>query len=517
MEWPHFRVYPDGDIDISSFNPVIPMADNTIPAEVFFLDRTSRNPLQMQLRQSVVAAILSKRLAPGARLPSSRKLANYLKVSRITVTLAYQELMSQGYLSANARSAYYVSQDAPVPRLAQTPRPGLSDGADWSSKLKSGRRRLRKIVKPVDWRRYPYPFIYGQMDTTLFDHTAWRDCSRRALGRKDFEDMAGDVASADDPMLVNHISSRTLPRRGISATPAEILVTLGAQNALWLVIQLLMHKDSHAICENPGYPDLVEALRMSAARVTPVDVDEHGLPTDQLPGDVDAVFVTPSHHAPTAATMPMSRRLQLLKAADDDDFAIIEDDYEFEMSFLSPPSPALKSLDRNGRVIYVGSFSKSLFPGLRLGYLVAPEPVIEAARELRSLVLRHPPGHLQRTAAYFLALGHYDALIMRMRAEFEKRRKVMTQSLCNEGIQISGAASFGGTSLWIEGPETLDSLKFADELLEAGVLIEPGAPFFDNQTEACRFFRIAYSSIPTDRIEAGVATMARSLRSHTGC
>lgn len=492
------------------------MADNSIPAEIFFLDRSSRDPLQMQLRQSLVAAILSKRLAPGSKLPSSRKLADYLKVSRITVTLAYQELMSQGYLSANARSAYHVSPNAPVPRLSQSLPADLSTGVDWSSKLRSGRRRFRKIVKPVDWRRYPYPFIYGQMDMTLFDHTAWRDCSRRALGRKDFEDMAGDVASADDPMLVHHICSRTLPRRGISATPAEILVTVGAQNALWLIIQLLMHEDTHAICENPGYPDLVEALRMSAARVTPVDVDERGLPTDQLPNDIDAVFVTPSHHAPTAATMPMNRRLQLLQAADENDFAIIEDDYEFEMSFLSPPSPALKSLDRNGRVIYVGSFSKSLFPGLRLGYLVAPEPVIEAARELRSLMLRHPPGHLQRTAAYFLALGHYDALIMRMRAEFEKRRKVMTRTLHNEGIQISGAASFGGTSLWIEGPEGLDSLKFSEELLEAGVLIEPGTPFFDDQSEACRFFRIAYSSIPTNRIEAGIVTMAKSLRDHTG-
>lgn len=491
------------------------MTDNTIPAEIFFLDRNSRDPLQMQLRQSLVSAILSKRLAAGSKLPSSRKLANYLKVSRITVTQAYQELVSQGYLSANARSAYHVSLNAPVPLLNRPDHTASSTGVNWRSKVGPRRSRIRKIVKPPDWRQYPYPFIYGQMDMTLFDHAAWRDCSRRALGRRDFEDMAGDVAGADDPMLVNHICSRTLPRRGISATPAEILVTVGAQNALWLVIQLLMRNGTHAICENPGYPDLVEALRMSDARVTPVDVDEQGLPTDQIPEDVDAVFVTPSHHAPTAVTMPMNRRSQLLKAADEHDFAVIEDDYEFEMSFLSPPSPALKSLDRNGRVIYVGSFSKSLFPGLRLGYLVAPEPVIEAARELRSLMLRHPPGHLQRTAAYFLALGHYDALIMRMRGEFEKRRKVMTRMLDAEGIQISGAASFGGTSLWIEGPESLDSLKFADELLEAGVLIEPGAPFFDNQTEACRFFRIAYSSIPTDRIEAGIVTMAKSLRNHT--
>lgn len=499
-------------IYMSSLYLVLGMNDKTIPAEVFFLDRNANAPLQVQLRQSLVSAILSKRLAPGSRLPSSRKLAKYLNVSRITVTLAYQELVSQGFLSSNARSSFQVSLSAPVPQLDRPPRTGVTCGVDWASKLVVEKSRRRKIIKPMDWQRYPYPFIYGQMDMSLFDHAAWRDCSRRALGRRDFEDMAGDVAGADDPMLVNHICSRTLPRRGINATPDEILVTVGAQNALWLVIQLLMKEGTHAVCENPGFPDLVEALRMSGTKITAIDVDQHGMPTDDIPCDVDAVFVTPSHHAPTAATMPMSRRQQLLKTADERDFAIIEDDYEFEMSFLRPPSPALKSLDDKGRVLYVGSFSKSVFPGLRLGYLVAPQPIIEAARNLRSLVLRHPPGHLQRTAAYFLALGHYDALIKRLRGEFEMRRAAVVRALNDEQIQISGAANFGGTSLWIEGPEGLDSLLLANQLRDDGVLIEPGTPFFENQNEACRYFRIAYSSIATSSIQEGIARIAKRIR-----
>ncbi|WP_245317953.1 PLP-dependent aminotransferase family protein [Ensifer sp. 1H6] len=227
-----------------------------------------------------------------------------------------------------------------------------------------------------------------------------------------------------------------------------------------------------------------------------------------MPEQVDAVFVTPSHHSPTGATMPMDRRVALLEAASSRDFVIIEDDYEFEMSFLAPPSPALKAFDRSGRVFYIGSFSKSLFPGLRLGYLVAPAPVIREARALRALMLRHPPGHLQRTAAYFLALGHYDAVLHRMREEYHLRHRVMADALNANGLKIAGSAAFGGTSFWIEGPDGLDADRLMADLREDGVLIESGSPFFPNDEESCRFFRMGYSSIGRDRIAEGVKLTA---------
>lgn len=488
------------------------MTQKPVPEEIFFLDRSAGRGLQAQIRESVVSAVLAGRLLPGARLPSSRKLAKHLNVSRITITLAYQELVGQGYLTAAARSAYAISPDAPVPRLRSDPTAEVAAAIDWAAKLPRSLADRRRIVKPQDWRTFTYPFVYGQMDMSLFNHGAWRDCARRALGRRDFEDMATDAAAADDPMLVNYICSRTLPRRGIAARPEEVLVTVGAQNALWLVVQLMMRDGLHAVCENPGYPDLYGALRWTGARITPIDVDRHGLPVDRLPPDADVVFVTPSHQAPTAVTMPMDRRSRLLAAASAQDFVVVEDDYDFEMSFLAPPSPALKSLDRAGRVIYVGSFSKALFPGLRLGYMVAPEPFIREAQHLRSLILRHPPGHQQRTVAYFLALGHYDAHIRNMRRVFAERRDVVTHAIEREGLEIAGAASFGGTNLWIRGPDGLDSLRLAEDLLQDSVLIEPGAPFFDSQQEPTRFFRIAYSSIHTDRIEEGVKRIARRLR-----
>ena len=150
--------------------------------------------------------------------------------------------------------------------------------------------------------------------------------------------------------------------------------------------------------------------------------------------------------------MPIERRQALLERAKELNALIVEDDYEFEMSFLRAPSPALKSLDPDGRVIYVGSFSKSLFPGLRLGYLVGSEPFIREARALRASVLRHPPGHIQRTAAYFLSMGHYDALIRRMSQALHERRSVMEQAIDENGLSIAGRGAFGGSSLWMRAP-----------------------------------------------------------------
>jgi GntR family transcriptional regulator/MocR family aminotransferase len=242
-----------------------------------------------------------------------------------------------------------------------------------------------------------------------------------------------------------------------------------------------------------------------------VEVDASGLPPDSLPVDVDVVFTTPSHQCPTATTMPLERRQALLQRASEKDFLIVEDDYEFEMSFLKAPSPALKSLDREGRVIYVGSFSKSLFPGLRLGYLVGSKHFIREARALRSTVLRHPPGHIQRTAAYFLSLGHYDALIRRMGTAFHDRRLAMEEAFLQYGLTVAGQGTFGGSSFWMRAPNGVDTEVVAEQLRAKGVLIEPGRPFFTTEDAPKNYYRLAYSSLPVRKITEGVALIASEM------
>ncbi len=479
-----------------------------IPVETFFLAPTTTGTLQQRIRQMVSDGILSGRFRGGDKMPSSRGLAAHLGLSRITVTLAYADLVSSDYLTALGRSGYFVSDNAPTPpQFAKTTR--TRDAVDYKAMAGGRFSALAVVAKPADWRDYPYPFIYGQADASLFDHQNWRACALRALGKRDFAALTTDYIDADDPLLIEALIRTLLPRRGIEAQPDQVLLTLGAQNGLWLAAQVLLAPGRRAVIENPCYPGLRQVLATTEAQVSAVDVDAHGLPPDALP-PTDVVFTTASHHCPTNATMPLDRRMAFLRAASDQKFVIVEDDYEFEMSFLKSVSPSLKSLDTEGRVIHAGSFSKSLFPGLRLGYLVGPASFIHEARALRTTVLRHPPGHVQRTVAYFLTLGHYDALIHRMQAAYRRRRMVMEEAIAEAGLTVAGRGAFGGSSLWMEAPAGVDSVALAGNLRGQGVLIEPGRPFY-GPGGPDRFYRLAYSSITPARIPEGIARIGRAL------
>ncbi len=482
-----------------------------ISVDTFFLELNGQGTLQAQIQQMIAEGILSGRFHVGEKLPSSRKLAAHLGVSRITVTLAYTELLANDYLTAKGRSGYYVSQNAPVPPK-YTPLQRGTETVDWDKALARKFSGGDMLSKPADWRDYRYPFIYGQADRTLFDHANWRLCAVRALGHKDFASLTADYVDQDDPLLVEFIARHTLPRRGIAARPEEILITMGAQNALWLASRILLTHNLNAVIEDPCYYALRSLLEHWDCDVTPLPVDRDGLPPDALPDNTDVIFTTPSHQSPTTATMPVDRRHKLLERARELDAMVVEDDYEFEMAFLGAPSPALKSMDRDGRVIYVGSFSKSLFPGLRLGYMVGSEPFIREARALRSLVLRHPPGHIQRTAAYFLSLGHYDAQIRRMSETLAHRRETLDKAVEQHGLTVAGRGIMGGSSLWMSAPEHVDTTHLAHTLQEQSVHIEPGAPFFSGPDQPRNFYRLGYSSIRQDRIEPGVELIADAIR-----
>ncbi len=482
----------------------------TLPVETFFLRPDAQGTLQQQIQQMIAQGILSGRFRQGEKLPSTRKLAQHLGVSRITVTIAYTELLANEYLFAKGRSGYFVSENAPAPPDFE-PAAENDDAVDWGRAIGQRFSGGATPSKPQDWAQYRFPFIYGQADPTLFDHANWRLCALQALGQRDFTALTTDYYDQDDPRLIEFIARHTLPRRGISARPSQILITLGAQNALWLTTQVLLTQRRRAVLEDPCYHALRDILSQSRCHVTPVRVDQDGLPPDAIPPETDVIFTTPSHQCPANATMPMDRRRALLDRARETGALIVEDDYEFEMSFLKPPSPALKSMDADGRVIYVGSFSKSLFPGLRLGYLVGSEPFIREARALRASVLRHPPGHIQRTAAYFLSLGYYDAQIRRMGAALHERRVVMEQAMTDHGLQVSGRGYYGGSSFWMRAPETVDTDHLARKLQSKGVLIEPGRAFFAGDLRPTNYYRLAYSSIPTSRISEGVAMIAKEI------
>jgi len=478
---------------------------------LYHVERSESATLQSQIRQVLIDAVLAGQVPPGDPIPSTRAMSKRLGVSRNTVVLAYQGLVASGFLVARERSGFYVHEEVIVqanPRARPEPLEG-GTRVDWETRLKVSPATQANIAKPENWRNYPYPFIYGQSDESLFPIAEWRDCVRQAHGRKWLDAWTEDRFNQDDPMLIDQIRQRILPRRGILARNEEILVTLGAQNALYLITRLLIGEQTRVGFENPGYPDMrnIVALRTRLAR--PLPIDEHGLVIDDKVADCDILYTTPSHQFPTTPTMPLARRKALLELASEHDFVVVEDDYESETNYLSEPSPALKSLDSKGRVIYVGSLSKSLVPGLRIGFMVADATLIRQATALRRLMLRHPPGNNQRTVAIFLANGHHDTLISRQNRVYRERWRLMREALDRFLPDWSRSPTFGGTSFWLEGPPRLDADRLAEDALDDGIVIEPGAIHFDRPEENRNFFRLGFSSIATDRIAPGIERLAR--------
>ncbi len=477
---------------------------------IFHLQRAENVSLQSQIREMLVDAILGGQLSGGEPLPSSRRMSEMLNVSRNTVVLAYQDLVDDGYLTSRERSGYYVNPEMATAAAEPAPPPHVeaAGAPDWGARFRVRPSAQENIVKTLDWPSYPYPFVYGQVDQQLFPLPAWRECARQALGRRAMDAWTGDRQIHDDPMLVEQIRTHILPRRGITARHDEILVTMGAQNALYLIASLLFTERTVIGVEDPGYPDMWNIAKLKTPHGRPISVDDGGLPVDERLDECDYVYTTPSHQFPTTAKMPLQRRIELLARATANDTVIIEDDYEFETNYIGTPTPALKSMDDDGRVIYVGSLSKSLFPGLRLGFMVGPRPLIAEAQALRRLMLRHPPTLNQRQTALFLSLGHHDTLIHRLHREFRKRWEVMDKALQHYLPASARRPSFGGTSFWVRGPETLDAGALAERAKAEGVLIEPGRVHFLGPERPYNYFRLAFSSIPTDRIEPGIRILS---------
>ncbi|GAB3629416.1 2-aminoadipate aminotransferase [Pandoraea terrae] len=487
--------------------------------QLFQLSAQGGMSLQGQIRQMLVSAILDEQLQQGVPIPSSRELADQLGVARNTVVLAYQQLVDEGYLIARERRGYFVNADMLAGRVARAvARVDTAPAAaapDWQKRYVVRPSRQRNIVKPSDWQKYEFPFIYGQFDPALFPTADWRECCLKALSVMEIRDWAPDLIARDDDTLIQQIRTRVLPRRGVWAGTDEIVLTNGAQQALYLLADLLMSSRTTVGIEDPGYPDARNIFAMRTPRLIGLPVDGGGLPLDARLSQCDYVYVTPSHQCPTTTTMPLDRREALLRRAERDDFVLIEDDYESENNYSGTPNPALKSLDRSNRVIYIGSLSKSFAPGLRLGYVVAPAELVAELRALRRLMVRHPSAFIQRSFALFLSLGHHDALLRRLAHAYSQRAEALADALVRHMPEVSFVPVTGGASCWVRGPEGLDAGRLAQQAEAHGILIEPGDIFFMNgadQLPLHNHFRLGFSSIRVDRIDAGIAALGNLMR-----
>lgn len=479
---------------------------------------TPERSLQEQIREHVIESIQRGMFAENA-LPSCRKMASMLRVSRNTVVLVYERLVDEGYLYSQERSGYYATEQALSKHEVlvseaekDTQQRNVKPAQFWRNRFKSDLNSQRNVVKPTNWQQYPYPFLFAQPEHSLFPLAHWRECGRLAQRSSVIKDWISDSVDNDDPQLVKQLQVNVLSKRGISAKPEEILITVGTQNSLYLLADLLMEAGTRVGIEDPGYPDARNIFSHHGAEIVPLSIDQQGVVLSPEMAACDYVYATPSHQVPTNVTMSMNRRKELLDFAEKEDFIIIEDDFESEVNVLSQPSPALKSLDTSGRVIYVGSLSKSLSPGLRIGFMVADAHLIQGVRKLRRLMYRHPPSNNQRTCALFISLGHYDSYVRKLKNSYNAKWTLMRQMLEEHMPQCVTSETLGGSSFWLRLPKGVKAENFARRAREIGVLVEPGdIHFICPEKEQYGYIRMGFSAIDIAAIPQGIAKLATLL------
>ncbi len=473
------------------------------------LPRNSTLSLRDQICEVVTAAIASEALACGRPLPSCRELAQQFGVSRNTVFSAYNRLIDLEFLISRDRSGYFVNPKMVTLKKAAKVKADENGGAPCPVSFQPS--NLMPVVNPLDWSSYPYPFIYNQIDPDLFPVDSWRECTRQALGRKQMPTWANDSVESDSSQLIQQLRQRLLNTRGIYADEDEILITLGSQNALFILGTIFAPNRKPIALEDPGFFGARNAFRLSGNELIGVPIDTDGLIPSAIPKGCQMVFTTPSHQFPTMVTMSQSRREELIGAASEKDFMIIEDDYEAEMNYVTKSSPSLRSMDQSDRVIYVGSLSKTVSPGIRIGFIVAHRDIIREARVARGVMMRHPPTIVQEILALFFRLGHYDAHLRNIERRYEKRWHAMNSALSDHLGSLERTASKGGTSFWLTGPEGFDAAKLALRLRARGVLVDRGRDYFlhyDNN----RSFRLGFAYVPVTKLKAGVQIIAEEVQ-----
>jgi len=460
------------------------MREQPMWQQLFQLDHQDTQSLQTQLRQSLVNAI--------------------------TVVLAYQHLVDENYLIARERRGYFVNPEILEGRVEPT---GATGSADTDVEIDTvlDLDAQRNIRRPADWNHYQYPFIYGQVDSSLFPVNDWREACRLSLHVGAINEWTHDRINHDDELLIEQIHKRVLPRRGVWADPDQILITTGAQNALFITAQLLLNQDSTVGLEDPCYPDARNIFSLFSGQQIEFPVGAAGVETDERLAQCRLMYVTPSHQCPTTTTMPLEARRELLARACEHNVILVEDDYESELNFVGKPTPALKSLDQSHQVIYIGSLSKTLAPGLRVGFMVGPKSFIAQARALRRLMYRHPPSNTQRTVGHFLALGHHDAAVLRISQAYKRRWELMNEALGQHMSLSTVAPAFGGSSYWVKLPEHVPAAELELRAAEQSVFINAGDTYFSKPSGNRHFCRLGFSSITDDRIEAGIERLSAAI------
>ena len=482
------------------------MSRKAAGAFVICLDHgQARRPLFLQIYDTLRSAILDGRLAAGARLPSARTLARDLEISRTTSEEAYAQLQAEGFVVRRTGAGTFVAGIESVRR----PRRGAQVRATTGPRRLSARAALlaRHPCFPEDTR--PRAFAAASPAVDLFPIHTWRSLMARTLRRAEHRALGSSDPAGFRP-LREAIASYLAVSRGVVCTPERVIILASSQQALDLAIRVLSDPSDEAWMEEPGYPGAQAALLANGARIAPVPVDAHGMRVAdgvRLAPRARLAYVTPSHQYPLGVTLSLERRLALLEWASAQGAWILEDDYDSEFRYNGRPLAAVQGIDSHQRVIYVGTFTKVLFPALRLAYAVVPEDLVDAFTVARGLTDGHPPAPAQIALADFFAEGHFGAHIRRMRELYRERRDtlVTTADRYLAGIELRSTDA-GLHAVAHLGPHTNDR-AVSERLARAGVDAQPLSRFYRGSRGAPGLF-LGYGALSPTEISDAVQRMA---------
>jgi GntR family transcriptional regulator / MocR family aminotransferase len=476
------------------------------------IDARLHDGLQQQIYAGIRRAILDGIVGPGTRLPSSRALAGDLGVSRTTTLLAVQQLQAEGYLTARRGSGTSVAHELPddlvqrraLPPASRPRHPALS------------RRGASLVAAPAGARRLegpPRAFRLGTPGVDLFPVALWsRLVSRRLRSVTSAQLDYGDAAGLR--LLREAIADHVQTARGTRCAADQVVMVAGAQQGFELVCRLLLDPGDRVWMEEPGYPGARSALRGAGARIVPVPVDAEGLDVEQgarRAADARLVYVTPSHQYPLGVPMSLPRRLALLAWARAARAWVIEDDYDSEFRYGARPIPCLHGLDVDGRVIYVGSFSKTLFPALRLGFIVVPPDLQDGLVAARAAADQHPPTLDQAVLADFIVEGHFARHLRRMRMAYRERLEALTEAAeryCRGALRVRPVRTGLHALADLEG---VDAVRVSREAAARGVEATPLSAYFAGRERGANGLVLGFGAVRPDAAKRGMERLAAAI------
>lgn len=477
------------------------------------LDRDGAEPLSRQLFRGLRELVASGRLEPGARMPASRSFAVDLGVSRTTVAQAYDQLKSEGYLSGQEKSGTFVTQVLPDARAWRQPRAAESGDATLGLAEETAERMLGTAASRPERGAFALPFHPGIPAIAAFPALLYARVQRQ-VSLELIRSGAARCPAEGATELREQIAVYLRASRGVVCDPSQVFIISGTHQALHLVLLGLSNPGDGAWTENPGYPGARKAFSLMRLRTSAVPVDREGLIVAEgrrLDDAARFAYVTPARQAPLGHTMSLSRRLELLRWANERGAMILEDDYDGEYRFGGSPAPSLQSLDPDGRVIYFGTFSKTLLPSLGIGYLVVPRRHIETMARLVDSIARPPSLSTQVTIARLIQSGAFESHVRAMRTLYRRRQDALARHIrpalaglleievLNAGLHLIG---------WL--PEDSDDRRMAESARRAGLLPRPMTDFVAAGRHRPALM-LGFSNLTEEQMPAAVATLRRAL------